>query len=136
LLPMGWWCASQGWDGSQSLTLHLCAMVAGAWLACRLAGLGSISPAWAWAGAALLLLQGSAAAMLAAAALVAAGSALRARAQASSGAWAMAGCALLLSVGHWSATWGPDALRLAMLLALLLAAISSIEGRHVKTPAL
>jgi len=135
LLPMGWWCASQGWNGSQSLTLHLCAMVSGAWLACRLAGPGlrSISPAWAWSGAALLCAEGSVLAMLAAAALVAAGSALRTRTQANSGAWALAGCALLLSVGHWSATWGPDALRVALLLALLLAAMSSIEGRHVKT---
>ena len=130
LLPMGWWCASQGWNGSQSLTLHLCAMVGGAWLASRLAGLGmgSLNPAWAWAGAALLCLQGSTPAMLAAAALVAAGSALRT--QASSGAWALAGCALLLSVGHWSATWGPDALRLALLLALLLAVLSNAQIRH------
>ena len=136
LLPMGWWCASQGWNGSQSLTLHLCAMVLGAWLACRLAGLGlrSISPAWAWAGAALLCLQGSAEAMLVAAALVAAGSALSARERASSGAWALAGCVLLLSVGHWSATWGPDALRLALLLALLLAVLSG-QGRSLRASA-
>lgn len=128
LLPMSGWCASQGWSGSQSLTLHLCAMVAGAWLACRLADLGlrSVSPAWAWAGAAVLCVQGSAPAMLAAAALVAAGSALRGHA--GSGAWALAGCVLLLSVGHWSATWGPDALRLAMLLALALALLSCMRG--------
>jgi len=72
--------------------------------------------------------------MLAAAALVAAGSALSARERASSGAWALAGCVLLLSVGHWSATWGPDALRLALLLALLLAVLSG-QGRSIRTSA-
>lgn len=143
LLPMGWWCASAGWSGPQSLTLHLCAMVAGAWLACHLAGRGwhGLNPAWAWAwaGAALLSLQGSPAAMLAAAALVAAGSTLctRARTGTGTGAWALSGCGLLLAVGHWSATWGPDALRLALLLAVLLTALGSLpSGRNRASSAL
>ncbi len=145
LLPMGWWCASAGWSGPQSLTSHLCAMVAGAWLACDLAGRGwrELNPAWAWGGAALLSLQGSPAAMLAAAALVAAGSTLCTRARtgtgtgAGTGAWALAGCGLLLAVGHWSATWGPDALRLALPLAVLLAALSSRpNGRNRASSAL
>jgi len=34
---------------------------------------------------------------------------------------------LLLSVGHWSATWGPDALRLALLLVLTLALLNCMQ---------
>jgi len=120
LLPMAQWCASQGWNASTVVGLHLAAMAAGV-AAGALLRPGPLTGRLAWATAAALCLLPPAAAMLAAAGLLAWASARPGPAQARSAAWT--GSLLLLLVGELGSTWGPDALRLALVPALLLAAL-------------
>ena len=131
LLPMAQWCGGLGWSATTSITLHLLAMAGGVLAASGLARPDRRTAAWAWAAAAAFCGLNTPWAMLGAAALVAAAAAsTEVRTLASSRASALAGSALLLLLGHLAATWGPEALRLVLMPAMLAAAVACLADRQ------
>ena len=122
LLPMAQWCGNLGWSAAESVSLHLAAMALGLHLAAAWRPRGSAQMRGLWLVAALLCAMASPWAILAAAGVVAAASSWTAPDTRSLRPWA--GPVVLLWVGQLSPTWGPDALRLAMVGALLMLALT------------
>lgn len=123
LLPMAQWCSAAGWNAWESVGLHLAAMLAGLAVS-QLLGRQAWRPAvLACAAAASLGLGPSEWTMLAAAMLAACASGWTRPGVDTRQTPAWLGALGLLLVGALASRWGPDALRLVLVPALVLAAL-------------